>query len=398
MAGKLSFSYSKMGMYKECPQKYKFRYVLKLPEKPKYYFAFGSALHKAMEYLYSSLKPPFPPLENVLAFFKNDWESTSYSDKGYASKLKESEGYLEGVRIIKAYYAKHVTDTLSPIATEFRTTVDIDGLSVIGIVDRIDYLGDGKVSILDYKTGKKISREPDQLMMYQKLMTGNKELEDIVKARHPEAEKIEFGNMAFYHLPSLDSQVFEPASKEEMDEFWARVLGVAADIKAGKFAPDPGETKCRFCDYKDMCPVWRLSPADEQGFSAEDYGQEPLRPQDPLEALSSKIDAYGKALAEAKKLEKEITSAMKDNGLNRHFGKEFEVSLQKTRNIDFKDKEKTVQTLKSLNLLGKTLVPTLGSIKALLDSGSLTPEQHKILSDLAEFTEEYKIICSKTED
>ncbi len=398
MAGKLSFSYSKMGMYKECSQKYKFRYVLKLPEKPKYYFAFGSALHKAMEYLYSSLKPPFPPLENVLAFFKSDWESTSYLDKGYASKLKESEGYLEGVRIIKAYYAKHITDTLSPIATEFRTTVDIDGLSVIGIVDRIDYLGDGKVSILDYKTGKKISREPDQLMMYQKLMTGNKELENIVKTRHPEAEKIEFGNMAFYHLPTLDSQVFEPASKEEMDEFWARVLGVAADIKAGKFAPDPGETKCRFCDYKDMCPVWRLSPADEQSFGAEDYGPEPLGPQDPLEALSSKIDAYGKALAEAKKLEKEIASAMKDNGLNRHFGKEFEVSLQKTRNIDFKDKEKTVQTLKSLNLLGKTLVPTLGSIKALLDSGSLTPEQHKILSDLAEFTEEYKIICSKTED
>lgn len=397
MAGKLSFSYSKMGMYKECPQKYKFRYVLKLPEKPKYYFAFGSALHKAMEYLYSSLKPPFPPLENVLAFFKNDWESTSYSDKGYASKLKESEGYLEGVRIIKAYYAKHAADTLSPIATEFRTTVDIDGLSVIGIVDRIDYLGGGKVSILDYKTGKKISREPDQLMMYQKLMSGNKELEDIVKARHPEAEKIEFGNMAFYHLPSLDSQVFEPASKEEMDDFWARVLGVAADIKAGKFAPDPSETKCRFCDYKDMCPVWRLSPADEQGFAPEAYEQEPPR-QDPLEELSSKIDAYGKALAEAKKLEKEIASAMKDNGLNRHFGKEFEVSLQKTRNINFKDKEKTVQTLKSLNLLGKTLVPTLGSITALLESGSLTPEQHKILADLAEFTEEYKIICSKTED
>lgn len=144
-------------------------------------------------------------------------------------------------------------------------------------------------------------------------------------------------------------------------------------------------------------PGLALSPADEQCFTAEDYAQEPL-PQDPLEALSSKIDAYGKALAEAKKLEKEITSAMKDNGLNRHFGKEFEVSLQKTRNIDFKDKEKTVKTLKSLHLLGKTLVPTLGSITALLESGSLTPEQHKILSDLAEFTEEYKIICSKTED
>lgn len=396
MAGKLSFSYSKMTLYKECPQKYKFRYILKIPEKPKYYFAFGTALHKVMEYLYSSLKPPFPPLETVLAFFKTDWESSTYEEKGYPSKLKEQEGYLEGVKIIEAYYKKHLKDELSPLATEFRTTVDIDGLSVIGIVDRIDYLGEGKVSIVDYKTGKKINREPDQLMMYQKLMKGNKELENIVKTRYPQADGIEVSNMLFYHLPSLDSQTFEPASEEEIKEFWSRVLAVAADIKAGNFAPDPGETKCRFCDYKDMCPVWKLSPSEMQELQAQPAEKESAKK--PMDILSDKVDAYGKALREVKNLEREIIAAMQKEDINRHFGKEFEVSLSKEENLDFTDRQKVVEILKEFNLLGKTLVPTLGKIKALLESDFIKPEQRDALLKLARYSTQYKLNCSKTEE
>ena len=73
MARNLSFSYSKMGMYKECPQKYKFRYVHMLPEQPKYYFAFGSALHEVMEYIYNPANPVFPTLAEALVFFENHW-------------------------------------------------------------------------------------------------------------------------------------------------------------------------------------------------------------------------------------------------------------------------------------------------------------------------------------
>lgn len=70
MAKNLSFSYSKLGMYKECPQKYKFRYVLMLPEKPKYYFAFGTALHAVMEYIYDIKNPAFPTLQQALDFLR----------------------------------------------------------------------------------------------------------------------------------------------------------------------------------------------------------------------------------------------------------------------------------------------------------------------------------------
>lgn len=401
MAGKLNFSYSKMSTYQECPLKYKFRYIDKLPEPPKYFFAFGTALHKVMEYLYSSLKPPFPALSDVLAFFKKDWESTSWQEKGYESVDKELTGYDEAVNIITAYYNKFCQEFFAPVSTEFRTTVDFGDISVVGIVDRIDYLGGGKISIVDYKTGKKIKREPDQLMMYQKLMFGNKELEALVKARQPGVKNIEVANMLFLHLkgPEFEQQRFSPASDEEMQDFWARVLNVASCIKKAKFEPNPGELQCRFCDFKKYCPVWNLDKSCvPQTFGQPAPEQYTELPQSPLDKLSVLTDRYGRALAEVKHLEQEIISAMRKEGINRHFGKEFEVNLTKIKTVNFKDRQKTVNTLKSLNLLGKTLVPTLGKIKALLDDASVSAEQKAILSDLADFGEEYKLECNETEE
>lgn len=395
MTAKLSFSYSKMGMYKECPQKYKFRYILKVPEKPKYYFAFGNALHKVMEFMYSAGKPPFPPIETTLKFFKSDWDATSYDDKGYASFEKEKEGYEEGLRIIKEYYAKHGNDNFAPLANEFRTTVNIDGLSVISIVDRIDYLGGGKISILDYKTGKTLSREPDQLMMYQKLMEGNPQLLALVKAKDPSITEVKLDSMLFYHLPTLKEQAFEPAKEEEIKVFWAGVLEVAADITAGKFDPDPSEMKCRWCDYKPMCPVWQLSPAEEAQLEQQ---AKPAPSINPLEDLSQKIDAYGAALKQAQTLKKEITQIMQKNNLARHFGKDFAADLEILKETDFKDHQKVIDVLKKHKLLPQTLVPTLTSIKKLMQNGGLTPEQKKELEALYDIKETVKLNINPTDN
>ncbi|MDR0953141.1 MAG: PD-(D/E)XK nuclease family protein [Elusimicrobiota bacterium] len=398
MASALSFSYSKLGLYKECPQKYKFRYIDKIPERQKYYFAFGTALHKVMEYLYAA--PAFPPLETTLKFFKSDWDSTSFEAKGYASQLKEQEGYQEGVRIIKAYYAKHEAEKLNPLSTEMRTTVQIDGLSVISIIDRIDYLGQGQVSILDYKTGKTLSREPDQLMMYQKVMDNNPKLSELVLARDPSAKNIQVASMLFYHLPTLKAQSFQPASKEEIGDFWAGVLQVATNIKAAKFAPDPGETKCRWCDYKPMCPVWQLSPSELSKQEAEPapLPKEQAAPLTPTEELTQKVDAYGKALEQVETLGKEIKTLMKENNFNLHFGKHYQAELEKINKIEFKDQEKTVETLKELNLLPKVLRPTLSALQTLLTNGSLTAEEQKKLNSLATKVESLKLICKKIGD
>ena len=195
MARNLSFSYSKMGMYKECPQKYKFRYVHMLPEQPKYYFAFGSALHEVMEYIYNPANPAFPTLGEALAFFEKYWNKTTFDQKGYASVEKELAGYAEGRRIIEAYYAKHAADFFHPLSVEMKSTLDIDGLSLISILDRIDYLGDGQIKILDYKTGKTVQREPDQLYMYQKVVENSPAIKALVQQKDPGVKELRVGQL-----------------------------------------------------------------------------------------------------------------------------------------------------------------------------------------------------------
>ncbi|MBR2865018.1 MAG: PD-(D/E)XK nuclease family protein [Elusimicrobiaceae bacterium] len=375
MTKKLSFSYSKMGMYKECPQKYKFRYIHMLPEQPKYYFAFGSALHEVMEYVYNPQNAAFPTMEQALAFFKKHWDSTSFDQKGYATMKKEMLGYEEGCRIIRAYYGKHGSSLVHPLSVEMKSTLDMDGLSLISILDRIDYLGEGRVKILDYKTGKTIQREPDQLMMYQKVAESSPAVLNLVQALDPSVTQIKVEQMCFYHLPSLQELSFERSSDKEMYEFWQRVLGVADDIRAGKFEPTPSESKCRWCDYRNICPVFTGKEYDgPSGWGAKNpapVSAPEQMPKSDEEVLSEKIDRLGEITAEEKKLRQEIVALMNQLGYQRQYATKYQAELKTSKKLTFADRQKVVDFLRKAHLLQKTLVPTQSRIEALLSDSSV---------------------------
>ncbi|WP_041691269.1 RecB family exonuclease [Elusimicrobium minutum] len=377
---KLSFSYSKMTLYRECPQKYKFRYIHKIPEAPKYYFAFGSAMHKALEFIYSVKQPPFPSLEQILDFFDADWRSTSYQDKGYASISKELEGYDEGRRILISYYQKHKDSFFIPLAVEFRTTLDIDNLSLISIIDRVDYFGNGALAITDYKTGKTVQREPDQLYMYQKVMQNSPVLKNIINEKEGKETEVKIEKLSFYHLPSLKVMDFEPAPQKEIDVFWEGVLKTADEIRGKNFNPDPSESKCRWCDYKAMCPVFTGMEFEQfQKTEKPVFSDIPVTNED---ILSSKIDELAETGQKYSSLKKEIISLMKQNNYNQHFGSNYKVELKQKEFLDFEDKEKVIEFLKEKNLIKKTLVPTQCSIEALLDDPSVPEDDKARLKEL----------------
>lgn len=406
---KLSFSYSKMGMYKECPQKYKFRYVHMLPEQPKYYFAFGSALHDVMEYIYTPKNAAFPTLEQALSFFETHWNATSFDQKGYASMAKELEGYHEGRRIIEAYYSKHGNEFFHPLSVEMRSTLDLDNLSLISILDRIDYIGDGKIKILDYKTGKTVQREPDQLYMYQKVVENSPAVKSLVQQADPAVQTVKVEQLSFYHLPSLTEMSFERAGDDEIAEFWKGVLKVADHIREGLFSPTPEETKCRFCDFRNLCPVFTGKEYEgPSGWGARQTfaksvppAVQPVKVEEPpkneQELLSDKIDRYGQITDEAAKLKEEIIKLMQSNRFSRHFGKEYSAELITNEKLEFTDKQKVVDTLKQLNLLKKVLVPTQTTIAALLDDATVPSAQKERLKALSTTAEQIDLEIKKTE-
>ena len=404
-----------MGMYKECPQKYKFRYVHMIPELPKYYFAFGSVLHSVMEFIYDPSRQFFPTLAEALVYFDNEWNKTTWEQKGYASVDKELAGYAEGRREIEAYYAKNASTFVHPLSVEMRSTLEIDGLSLISILDRLDYLGDGLVKILDYKTGKTVQREPDQLYMYQKVVETSPTIKALIQQKDPSVKQVKVGQLSFYHLPSLTEMTFERAPDKEILEFWQKVLAVADQIRAGQFSPTPGENQCRWCDYRNICPVFTgkeytgpsgapalallkgTSPAVIPTPTAKPVKKTEKKMQSAQEILSTKIDQYGELINQAQQLKREIIELMKQQEFTRHFGTQYKAEIELKQTINFKDQEAVLALLRKYNLLSKTLVPTQSTIAALLQDVDVPADVKESLKQLATTSVEENLHLEKTE-
>ena len=398
MAKNLSFSYSKMGMYKECPQKYKFRYVHMLPEQPKYYFAFGSAMHAVMEYIFDPTRPAFPSLQEALQFFDVTWNKTSFEQKGYASAEKELAGYAEGRHIIESYYAKNAASFVHPLSVEMKSTLDIDGLNLISILDRMDYLGDGKIKILDYKTGKTVQREPDQLYMYQKVVENSPTILKLVQTKDPAVKEVRVEQLSFYHLPTLHEMTFDRAPDKEIFAFWQKVLSITDNIRAGHFEPTPGENQCRWCDYRNLCPVFTGKEyAGPGGYGARAVTPAVKGTPSEQEILSEKIDRYGTLLEETRKLQQEIITLMRNNKFERHFGKAYQADLERVEKITFNDKAKVIDLLRSLKLLAKVLVPTQSTVTALLSDPAIPAQAKDKLRALASTCEEFSLHIEKAD-
>ena len=412
MAKNLSFSHSKMTTYNECPQKYKFRYVHFIPEQPKYYFAFGTAMHAVMEFIHNPENPVFPTLTDALARFDAEWNKTTFAQKGYASADKELEGYAEGRRIIEAYYQKNSMDFVRPISVEMRTNLDIDGLSMVSILDRMDYMGNGLIKILDYKTGKTIKREPDQLYLYQKVAETSPAILQRVQQQHPEVKQVRVGALSFYHLPTLHEMTFDRAGENEIDEFWHRVLATADKIRTQDFTPSPSESKCRWCDYRNICPVFTGKEYDgPNGLAAtnllavppaEEVTPRAEKPQEPLaqsaqEQLGAKIDRLGDLTAQTDALKKEISDAMRAQDFTQHFGAHYKAQLVKKTAFNFGDHDQIIALIKRLGLWEKTLVPTKTTIGALLDDPSLSAADKAQLARLIQKVQQEFLSVEKTD-
>src|SRR5258706_5081422 len=95
-------SHSSVSLYQTCPQKWKFRYIDKVPELPKPYFSFGKSVHSGLEFLFSRTHEKLPAVEELISNYQSNWLS-----EGYETSAQEKWFFQEGERILKGLYIKH---------------------------------------------------------------------------------------------------------------------------------------------------------------------------------------------------------------------------------------------------------------------------------------------------
>jgi putative RecB family exonuclease len=340
-------SHSSISLYHECPFKYKLKYVDKIPEKPKHFFSFGQSMHKALEFFYGGKALPAPSREALLQSLKENWISVGYRDQA-----QEAEYFQQGRDILVRYHEEHADGFQIPLHVEYDFQMTVDGVPVVGFVDRIDRLEDGRLSILDYKTGKKLAVdriETDaQLTMYQ--MGCETQL------------GCEVGRLTFYHLPSLKPHSVGRRPEAQVAELRRKIVDTATAIVAERFDPKPSENACRWCDYKVFCPIFTKQPV-AASVSAVDGD------------LAALIDRYGDIVARLAEAEREamgvkaaILSILRSKGYVRAFGARYEIQRSGVEKVEFPEsnKKKVIRLLKDAGLYEQVLAPSGPLIQKLL--------------------------------
>ena len=93
------FSVSQFISYKKCPRLYQYRYLMKIPEKPRYYFDFGSSIHKIVEQLTKQLKEG-KQINQEIAY---ELLAKYWDPKGYKTKLDEQRDYAEAKDVLNVF-------------------------------------------------------------------------------------------------------------------------------------------------------------------------------------------------------------------------------------------------------------------------------------------------------
>jgi len=348
----VKLSYSSIDTYETCPAKYRFRYQDRVPSAPSPALSFGDSLHRALFRFHSRPVPVAPSLEDLLETLDGVWVPEGFGQA-------EQAAYREHARqVLAQYHRDNAADYRIPAALEFRFQIEVEGVTVSGIIDRMDRLPGGGYEIIDYKTNRRLpprSRVDADLQL------------SIYHLAAREIWGIDPDRLTLYYL--LPGQRMTTSrGPGDLDALRRRIAAVAERIEAGRFEPRENPL-CGWCDYQHLCPLFRHrheredTPARIAGVIDEWIGlkREDRQRWRRLEELGAVIRAYAE-----------------EHDLTRLYGSDGDIQLVR-RILTAPDPEAVRGILAPLGLLDRVLSVDPRKLDDLIRAGSLPPSAEDAL-------------------
>ena len=254
-----SLSPSRASDFTSCPLLYRFRTIDQLPEPPSEAAARGTVVHKVLEDLFDLPAPERTPRQ-ARSMVEQAWEDVRSLDPALATLFTSEaegaeEGWLESCRqVLRRYFDLEDPRRLEPAEREHYVEALLDSkLLLRGFIDRVDVAADGRIRVVDYKSGRVPSEAYEakalfQLKFYALVIWRTR---GVVPAM-----------LQLIYLGSGDILRYVPdeadllATERKAEAIW-RAIRTAQET--GEWQPNPGRL-CGWCAHKSLCPAFGGTP------------------------------------------------------------------------------------------------------------------------------------------
>jgi DNA helicase-2/ATP-dependent DNA helicase PcrA len=279
----LNLSYGQVSDYLDCPARYRYAHVIRIPTPASHQMAYGRALHAAVQAFHrQQLAGAAMPLSELLAELDAAWESVGFLTR------RHEEARREAARdALRRFWQEQQSDPARPTAIEQEFAVNLGRERVRGRYDRVDLDEHGRVSITDYKssdvrdpaTANRRARESLQLSIYALAYEAehgrvsitdykSSDVRDPATANRRARESLQLSIYALAYeaehsrLPDevalhfLESGVVgrvAPTAKR-LEKAAEQVAQVGAGIREAQFEAAPSPMRCGFCPFREICP------------------------------------------------------------------------------------------------------------------------------------------------
>jgi putative RecB family exonuclease len=167
-----SLSPSRAGDFQNCPLLYRFRVIDRLPEPADPVMVRGSLVHAVLEDLFGE-EAPVRTLDRAVELLPSRWEVLRAEEPRLAElfsaeqAVQETQWLSSAVDLLTTYFGMEDPRYVEPAAREERVSYELDGVAYGGIIDRVDIAPDGRIRVVDYKTGRSPNPRYEDKAMFQ---------------------------------------------------------------------------------------------------------------------------------------------------------------------------------------------------------------------------------------
>lgn len=250
-----SLSVTHLNNYLDCPIKFYYQNLIRVPAAKSESMAFGSAIHSTLQALFEKMKANdniFPDKEIMLDDFKGYMlrNRESFTKEQYKRRIEYGE------KILPAYYDFYI-DKWNKIVIVERSirNVEVKGVPINGKLDKLEF--DGKrVNVVDYKTGKyenakkKLKRPSESEPLggdYWRQAVFYKILLDNLKTHDWQALSSEFD----FIEPVKDEYKAEKVliTQEDIEQVTEQITDTWQKIQNHEFTKGCGKEDCHWCNF-----------------------------------------------------------------------------------------------------------------------------------------------------